>query len=321
MHCGYVIGNANFDKILKRKLFFIENNFSSRSALKSFENCLLPNKKTTKIQLTRAHTNSNLFFLSFRGKCLRKCIFCYPPRNDIPFERISLNSLDKKLEEAAPDNNCKLILFANEPLLHPQINEILEIASQYFKQITTFGSAEMLSKKSFVTSLKKTNLTQVEIPVYSTVPKVHDLITGSEGHFKKTIKTIKNLKETKIEIFCHSIHLSLNSFHLLKDEKFITQKLKLPYAIIPLKAWKIQNRFQKLNPSKKEFLALTGIRSLVGFPLCLIENVQKKILLNNDALSDVIKIYLITYRAHENFERRGECQDCTLKDRCLGFPA
>lgn len=311
-----------FDKILNREYFYISDGEIDRNKFLSFFTSLLEFNAPHQFKITLPHKSSKILILSFKGGCSRKCIFCSPHIAKIPFKKNNLKLLNKRLENIRRKNKKlkKLYLVSHEPLLHPQIIGILEMASKYFKEILTFGCAKILSNNSFVNALKNTNLTCLQIPLYSTVPEIHDFIVGIKGDFSETLKAIENLRRTKIKIYTHSILLKHNIHHLIKDEKFIKNKLSLPFTVSPLKKRKTGKNYTKFQPSFSEiFHYLKGIDSMVGFPLCVTKKVQKRVLIKNKELSDVLKVYLFGHIAEDKHFKIKRCKMCKLSAYCNGF--
>jgi len=82
-------------------------------------------------------------------KCNKKCRFCYIKRKNINIKRSVLRKVIKKYQ---PE---EVILTGGEPLLHPEIFEIIQdIKNQKIQNIALFTNCLTLNKK-IINRLKK----------------------------------------------------------------------------------------------------------------------------------------------------------------------
>jgi len=135
------------------------------------------------------------------------------------------------------------------------------------------------------------------------------------------MQAVENLKKTKIKVYIHNILLRNNLAHLKQDERFVKNKLRVPYVVMPLKQAKSGLRYDSLRPSLVEvLLCLQGINTLVGFPLCLIKKIQKEVFVSSAQLSDVLKVYLLTHIKEDIYSKIKLCSSCKIASLCQGVP-
>lgn len=95
----------------------------------------------------------------------------------------------------------KIEISGCDPIEYTHIFELIEyIKKQGFTEIQLSTHGRFFSNKEFVRKIELAGLTKVRIPLYGSKPEIHDRITGAKGSFRETVRGIKNLSKTKIEI-------------------------------------------------------------------------------------------------------------------------
>jgi len=119
-------------------------------------------------------------------KCNKKCRFCYIKRKNINIKRSVLRKVIKKYQ---PE---EVILTGGEPLLHPEIFEIIQdIKNQKIQNIALFTNCLTLNKK-IINRLKK-----LKVRIQASYPQ----------HNLKTLIKLKALKRKKFNILSSTILL------------------------------------------------------------------------------------------------------------------
>lgn len=121
-------------------------------------------------------------YLEITNACNLSCSFCIQNQN--PIKYLSINEFNKILKKLEPYTNYLYFHILGEPLMHPKINELIEIASKKFNvQITTNGY--LINK-----IIDNSNIRQVNISLHSFDPKYH---VSLEKYMKNIFQTIDNL--------------------------------------------------------------------------------------------------------------------------------
>ena len=112
-----------------------------------------------------------------------------------------------------------------EPFIRKDLLEILKTILDYDLNISLATNGTIIDERiiSFLERNRDSILVQVSLD--GSKPKVHDRIRGVKGAFKKTIKTIKKLREKEIPFIVKTviqrgnIHDLVNIYHLLRKLK------------------------------------------------------------------------------------------------------
>jgi AdoMet-dependent heme synthase len=131
-------------------------------------------------------------------ECNMKCSHCY------------INATDKKLEDELTTKEAKmvidqiyqvssplLILSGGEPLLRPDIFEIIEYGSKKGLKMG-LGSNGYLIDDAVAKKLKEAGIATVSISIDSNIPAQHDEFRGVEGAWEKAVNACKALRKNNV---------------------------------------------------------------------------------------------------------------------------
>ena len=133
-------------------------------------------------------TKFKKIYIEVTNACNLNCNFCI--RNNRKIEYITIEKLNLLLEKIKPYTDYLYFHVLGEPLLHPNINELINIASENFKvNITTNGY--------LINKIKDNNIRQLNISLHSYDIKYKvDLVDYLDNIFN----TIDNMKNTYISL-------------------------------------------------------------------------------------------------------------------------
>ena len=116
-----------------------------------------------------------------------------------------------------------LTFTGGEPTLREDLPELLEYAQN--KGIVTglISNGRKLKDEKYVDTLEKSGLDFVQITLESHLPKVHDVMTNSEGSWKDTVKGIKNVVKSEIYVSTNTTLSKHNANEFLKTIDYIQE--------------------------------------------------------------------------------------------------
>jgi len=304
----------NIDLGLEMEYFY--NDFSSRSFQSNEHPVLIPVLKSDveAQQKTLKKIGINSSFLYLNGPCRNNCIFCLnkeEERYSDPFKSERLIEKNKDLK------NNKLCIVGNDPLLHPDIITIVELARGFnFKEIEIMTSGEVLANEGFTKKLINSGVSSFSLPLYSDIAQIHDFIVGVKGSYPKVLKGVENVLSNRGRVFVHSNLLKQNIDGLKKLEGFVKNILGLPFVILPVRPKSSNLLYKDLVPSYRDIvMKLKGVNSLMAFPLCVVKQVQKNIFKDESEIADSMKLYVLD----QKFVKPQKCRRCADRLKCVGI--
>ncbi|MBW1912320.1 MAG: radical SAM protein [Deltaproteobacteria bacterium] len=174
--------------------------------------------------------------------CNLRCTHCwvhpaYAPDEDIyktqNRENISVETMDRVVQDAIPLGLNHIKLTGGEPFLNPQLFEFLECFSRHGLSLS-FETNGTLLTKMVVKRLKQYKIQQVSTSLDGSTPELHERIRRVKGSFDKTITGVRLLIGEGIYpqvIFC----LQKINAHDLENTIQLAQKMGVrSFEINPL---------------------------------------------------------------------------------------
>lgn len=159
-------------------------------------------------------------YLELTKRCNLKCQFCdmwrikyHDPKN--LSRELSLSEIISLIDEAKGMGTILINLGGGEPLLRPDIVEIVKEIKKRDFALSLTTNATLLSKK-MIENLIKVGLKHIVISLDSSFPEIHDEMRGVNGTFKKVIQSIKDIRtiSNKTKISVNTLITKKNFTHL-----------------------------------------------------------------------------------------------------------
>jgi len=183
-------------------------------------------------------------------KCNFKCITCQNWKNLNPkHSSISLETYDKVFKEYKQLNSKGSINFVGigEPLLYPNIYELITLANKSHTVIVTNGSQ---LNQSNINEFLATGITQINFSLNSHIPYIHNRSRGVEGSYDHIVNMIK-LINNQCKVCVNTILSNWNFDHYLDFIEFLK---KLPITEIGFNL-EYGKYIQSFNPKIKDILS------------------------------------------------------------------
>ncbi|MCX7945261.1 MAG: radical SAM protein [Deltaproteobacteria bacterium] len=269
-------------------------------------------------------------------KCNNDCIFCHSAsyRNE---RCLSTDELKNKIEDAKR-LGVKLILFSGgEPLLIPQLEEILDytFASGMYSGLITNG--RLLANNMNLKKLYDRGLRYVYMSLVSLSPNKYKEITGFDG-LNEAITAISNIVTYKSILFTINIPIIKQNIDEIVDVACRISLLsinKIKLSVIEPKGYAFKNYNEVVPPlSKSASVINEAIREVNkiksktstyhdGLPPCLSPDYERY---NRDMYSENIlymsesfegKLFKVDYKNMDY--AKGICDLCIKKKKCKGI--
>jgi SynChlorMet cassette radical SAM/SPASM protein ScmF len=152
------------------------------------------NNEKTQFQLNQIY-----FYLT--DGCNLRCLHCWiEPKyksNDSTYPSLGLEIFKSIIFQAKPLGLSSVKLTGGEPLLHPNIHEILEIILEE-KLILNIETNGILCTRDIACMIASCKTPFVAVSLDGSDPATHDWIRGVEGSFDNALAGIKNLVKSGI---------------------------------------------------------------------------------------------------------------------------
>ena len=127
--------------------------------------------------------------------CNLKCEMCnhWRERRHSP---LSSDRFEEVVKELAELGTRKIHISGGEPMLRPQVPEIVELASSLGIKVTMTTNGTLIDKDK-AKRLVEGSLRGVNVSIDSPVRKIHERIRGVEGSFKATTKAVELFRRYK----------------------------------------------------------------------------------------------------------------------------
>lgn len=214
--------------------------------------------------------------------CNAKCRFC----SVRSIEKFTDSQIAKKVIDVLSDNNVfRINFFGGEPLLHPDIIELVSYAKKRGMATSMVSNGFLLTNK--VAENLRGNLEVIGLSVHG-LAKMHDYLTGSKGGFNKVLRALKVCKTNNIRTGVNFTLTKINGMQLKKLADLLVKKFEIDFFEINRFISSGENNqihLSELEPSIDDInKALSDIDELsrkysstkfkmaIYIPLCLIKN-------------------------------------------------
>lgn len=173
--------------------------------------------------------------LELSSRCNERCIHCYIPNGkknhgiDMPYERFK-----KIIDEFADMGGISVTLSGGEALLHKDIIKMLYYCREKDLQISVLSNLIKLTDEE-VKAMKDTNVSLVQVSLYSMDPEVHDYITTVKGSYEKTKDAIERLvaADVPVQISCPLMKANKDGYsEVLKYAQTLKVKAQTDYIMM-----------------------------------------------------------------------------------------
>ncbi len=147
------------------------------------------------------------------GKCLMNCMHCSSSCSAENKDILSLDEITALIEESKELGVRIFEVSGGEPLLHPDLDQIVKEASKHFEvRLYTSGytgSSNGVSKERF-SELKSEGVHKVVFNMQGSTAQTHQKLSKTFGSFNSLINSIRNAKEAGLPVSVHFVPTKFN---------------------------------------------------------------------------------------------------------------
>lgn len=212
--------------------------------------------------------------LELSSRCNERCIHCYIPNGkknhgiDMPYERFK-----RIIDEFADMGGISVTLSGGEALLHKDIIKMLHYCREKDLQISVLSNLIKLTDEE-VKAMKDTNVSLVQVSLYSMDPEVHDYITTVKGSFEKTKDAIERLvgADVPVQISCPLMKANKEGYQeVLKYSQSLKVRAQTDYIMMAQADLDTSNLANRLSLEETEKV----IRDIIEYDLNYTTDIDK----------------------------------------------
>jgi MoaA/NifB/PqqE/SkfB family radical SAM enzyme len=201
-------------------------------------------------------------------KCPLRCIHCSanaaPERN--LFQEVE--RLSACIEELG--SLTEIYLSGGEPLEHPDIERIVEMASGVAPVVVAYSSGTLLCdggitsiSLSMLERLKAKGLARVDLSIYAANAELHDSVTNTIGSFEATLLTARHIRESNLTLGIHFVPLGPASEQVIEVGELSRQLGAQRFHVLALAGQgRARQRLDRLSPTQHFWHLMAALSSL-----------------------------------------------------------
>lgn len=147
-------------------------------------------------------------------RCNNRCLFCHDSsRQD--GSTISLEDVNRDVQEGRRRGATRLVLSGGEPTLHPQFVEAVAAGSSAgYRWVQVISNGRMFAYERFTERAAAAGLDEATLSVHGHTPELHDALVGARGAFAQSVRGVRNLLRAGRVVSVDVVVTRLNVRHL-----------------------------------------------------------------------------------------------------------
>jgi radical SAM protein with 4Fe4S-binding SPASM domain len=157
-------------------------------------------------------------------RCQNRCTFCYASAPDRGTQVPEMNTTEIKriLDAIVDDAHVPTVSFTGgEPTLHPGLPDLITYAKARRLRTNLITNGIRCGETAYVDCLAEAGLDSAQVSLEAADAQTHDAIVGRRGAWRRTVKSLRNLKAAGIHVHTNTTINSRNRDHLLDLVDFL----------------------------------------------------------------------------------------------------
>lgn len=184
-------------------------------------------------------------FIEITNQCQQKCIHCSSSANDTDYESLSLDDIKRVINETIHLGLKRVTLSGGEPLLHPNIINIIEFLRDTHIKFNIYSCGVKDNEPiplSLLQYVKDCGINRMIFSIHAASPELQEEITGYKDSLICVMHSIKLAKNIDIDVEVHFVLMRKN-----KDELDEVIKLSKDLGVNRLSILRLVNQGRCIN--------------------------------------------------------------------------
>ena len=280
-------------------------------------------------------------YIAVGYECNHKCIGCPLTTYDRLHKRIGIADIKKRINLIQSSDENHVILSGGEPMLHPDFFSILDYLVEKRFSITVLSNSSMCKDSRIAEKLSRYSKLEVITVIHSSIPMIHDEMTGTSGSLLETLEGLDHLVENGVSVTIKHI-LNARTIPTLVDtfdylEKHFPPKVGFQFCTMDYSGRASKNKEQLFASREEITIGLESVLdllesrrsrsrriSIIETPYCFADpyywryfegatgRLSTYIAPNTD---EVEVLYEVDSQCHPNYK---PCQRCDVQNFCPG---
>lgn len=130
--------------------------------------------------------------------CNLRCKHCYSDSGTERDKKLTFEEIKKLIDDLASIGVFNIMLTGGEPLLHPNIFDIIEYIQLKPMSVMLFTNGTLITKE--IVEMLKDTILSLAVSIDGAVPETHDRYRGVKGSFADTVRAINMAKAAGIKV-------------------------------------------------------------------------------------------------------------------------
>lgn len=132
-------------------------------------------------------------YFNITTACNSACVFCASDSELMAAQSIPTDAIYTAFERHAIGSGDEVIINGGEPTVHPGLRTIIREAAGRGARIILFSNGRLLQNMDYARALLSPGVFRMSIPLYGSLPTLHDQVTRRAGSFEQTMQGIRNV--------------------------------------------------------------------------------------------------------------------------------
>ena len=171
--------------------------------------------------------------IEITNKCNLSCTHCINDSGAPLPDELTTEEIFSTIDELSSLGVHTLVISGGEPLLHPNLFEIVKYARKAPMTVTIFTNGILITEET-IRKFVESGVTRFSVSIDSMNEHTHDAFRGQEGTLKKTLKGINLLKEAGFSVRLSVSVIQMNKRDIVDVLKYFKEQNFTDYLVGPV---------------------------------------------------------------------------------------